>query len=1318
MIPRFLLPLLVSLASAAFAAPGEVWHEPAHAHPDLGGPTMRDPLYEAAENDLAIFQGFFKDGGANGNQTGGKLFYRAVPRDGSPGAWQSADLQFHADAAPNQFWKATLPASSFGATDVIQYYIRVDFDGTAGSPPPETTYLHGGDLPGHSDATTDEAAARADPYSLRDRPGWIFHAGNRTQAGDDLQMRVKTGYIGPGNDPATLWATDGAVYYTTDGSEPGGSLGSPATGASAVPLAFDGTQRDLSGNGNAAWWSAALEGVLDGLALGEQVRYKIGLWNSATNEEKFADHAAAEGDATFVYQNGRLGEPILTVNGTNANYTTTKLFVDEIAGDEREVRVEFQPGDPDVVDAEVFTNLNRRNRADDDANGDGYDDGIVPVDGNSIAADDNGHYYAAHDMTRTGPGTYALTLQARKTGAYRLTARWKVEGDPDWRWYTDRAANRRDHAITVSPVDARDITLYEINVHNIEATGDTFAERSTIEDMHNAPGAPHNGNNRWDLDYLKGLGANWLWFQPVHPPARDGREPSGGFGTDTPPYEPGSPYAVKNFFRISPIMTKDFTGSHTNNDDLLDPDNRAKAMQAWQDFVAAADAKDVGIMLDAPFNHTGFDVELAQAGVELFEPDGADWSATDEIREREARFFSKEGAYDERASSAAGIAPAPDRFDFGKWRDVKDVFFGVYDALVEEDQEPERSSFTNEGDWFDRTDDDWTARDFVQNGEPRNVTKQVWKYFARYATHWIGKTRPDGQNRNSATEPGLTQAERYAWAERGIDGLRCDFGQGLPPRAWEYIINVARERKWNFVMMSESLDGGAVTYRSNRHFDILNENIVFPLKAAETDDAYQSLFERRRDLYGQAPVLINNMSHDEESYVDPWEALIRFSVGATMDGAPMIFPGQELGISRTFGYEHYELNFGKEIAHFKRFNSMAPIWNDADFGNDQLYPVYAGIGKARRQSPALRSPNRWFMDGDGGNDKIHAVAKYERAGASPAARDAVLAFANLDRDNPQSDAFTLPAELASRLGIEDNRLYNVKNIAAYLGQESGRRDAWLWGDGLTGAELKNQGFFVQLNEVPATSDDPGTPEVNEAAQAWADAPFEAQYLKIHDVTPPPATAAPANDKTRRGAPADYAIGDQATFAWAPSPDNTEDDAIAGYRIVVRDGDGTIVAERELGNVTEYTVTAAAGRSLTATVTPISRAGVEGGASPPSEPVQLLSADGDADGDGRSNAAEDSARTDPFDPGSALRVLSAGPDANDRFTLEWPTVPGVDYSVDTREQLRDDGDPNTAQDTWTPAASGIPGDGALRRWTDPEAIDAPPDGRKFYRIRVE
>ena len=50
---------------------------------------------------------------------------------------------------------------------------------------------------------------------------------------------MKTGYIGPDNSPASRWATEGAVYYTTDGSTPSGSFGVASGNSTAV--AFTGT---------------------------------------------------------------------------------------------------------------------------------------------------------------------------------------------------------------------------------------------------------------------------------------------------------------------------------------------------------------------------------------------------------------------------------------------------------------------------------------------------------------------------------------------------------------------------------------------------------------------------------------------------------------------------------------------------------------------------------------------------------------------------------------------------------------------------------------------------------------------------------------------------------------------------------------------------------------------------------------------------------------------------------------------------------------------------------------------------------------------
>jgi hypothetical protein len=147
-----LLSILVSSLSS-WAAPGIVWHEPAYAHPNLGGPTMRDPLYEAADNDLTIYQSFYKNGGANGDQTGGILYYRTSPTGGSPTAWTSFALALHADVGGSQYWKATLPSAAMAATDVIEYYVEVTFDGVSGTNP-ETSYIHGGDLQNNFSTTT------------------------------------------------------------------------------------------------------------------------------------------------------------------------------------------------------------------------------------------------------------------------------------------------------------------------------------------------------------------------------------------------------------------------------------------------------------------------------------------------------------------------------------------------------------------------------------------------------------------------------------------------------------------------------------------------------------------------------------------------------------------------------------------------------------------------------------------------------------------------------------------------------------------------------------------------------------------------------------------------------------------------------------------------------------------------------------------------------------------------------------------------------------------------------------------------------------
>jgi hypothetical protein len=1276
---------------------GNAYHVPDSA--ELGGTHMRNPEFEIGTSTaVTVYSGNqFQGSGNPGNQTGGYLYYKAA----SASTWTSAALAFDSQSGNNKYWQASFNTSQFGADDVIQYYLEVDYSDHA------TTYVYGGD--DITQTTATQAIAAASPYTIRNRPAFLFHDNNRVVNGTSVQFWTKVGYIGKDGTTASQWVDSGAVYYTTDGSAPTGALGvaTPGSTTTVVPLAFDHPDNDNSIAGNDMWWL----GTANNLPMYTSINYKVGLWNSANNEEKFADYnTSGTNAATFNFSIGTAGDPILTVNGVSADYTIDHVFVNEINNDQIPIAVFYDPAEPDVDPAtvQVYTNLNRRDYVSQtytDANGLLTEEGINPPSGDVVGTDD-GHYYKAYAMSPATGGGYQLTLMAQKTGAYRLTARYKVlsstSPNPNpWIYYT--TDGRRDHAIVVSPSQARDIELYELDVLNVDASGDQPSQRSTFADL-------IDNTKRWNLNYLQGLGCNWVWLQPIHPNGITGRQTD----PDTNlPYTVGSPYSVKNYFEVMPLMgsVANFAGStdpNANDPSPVAPTDpsyasspRGLAKSDFINFVAAADNAGVGVMLDAPFNHTSFDTEMGNNGVNLFAPSsGAAY--TDQIWNVEARFFSLSGDYALRASSASNVALAPDRDDFGKFDDVHDIYFGTYSALVDIN-DADDGFYLNEGDQFfgylgssayPNGDPNWNSVDFTVNGTGNNITRNVWHYFGQYVPYWLGQTGHGDANGNpygNSTNPDPVQ--RLASDNKGIDGIRADFGQGLPPQCWEYIINVARSYKWDFVFMTESLDGGAVTYRSDRHFDILNEDIVFSFQTAAVAQDYRNIFDQRRESYGQSLVLLNSTSQDEENYADPYEALIRNMVAGTIDGVPMVFYGQENGISATFGFDHFEANFGQEIPNFKLYNSLGPILGNQTFALEQLYPDFAAINQGRAFSPALRSSNRYYLNQTDGTlqNEIFSVAKYETANASPGVSDVVFGFVNLDRNDPQAGNFNVNiAQNGSNLfGITSGRTYNVKNIAAYLGgADQTRRNTFLIPGNVTGDNLLANGLYVALNPVPATD------------SGWSTAPFEAQYLKLYDVTPPPTDSAPASAKA-------YALGNTATFNWAAVTDNLG--GISGYRLVVSTdpAGNNVIFNSIVGNVTTYTLNnVSPGETLYATVDAVNNAGIEGAASTTSTGVPVLDPNGDADGDGQSNAAEDLAGTNPLDPTSVFQVQSIVSDAaTNSMQITWSSVVGKVYQVEFS--------PDPSPGDFSAVGSQV----TATATTTASTFQPPSNVAGFYRVRV-
>jgi glycosidase len=900
--------------------------------------------------------------------------------------------------------------------------------------------------------------------------------------------------------------------------------------------------------------------------------------------------------------------PVLTVNGVSADYGMTHVFVNEVSNDVVPLTILFSPNASNVVEADAFSNLNRRDHATMDANGDGIEDGIVPPDGNTIASGDTNNYYEAYVMSPTStPGQYALTLHAQKTGVYRLTARWRTLGSLNWNWYSTNSpyltGTRRDFMVVVSPKKALGAVVYEMAVNNIDASGAATdgSQRSTFSDLTNV-------TSRFNLNYVTNLGVNWLWLEPIHPR---------GIADSI-----NSPYCVKNFFQVNQTLSK--------------AETRPAAMMEFTNFVAAADAVGVNVMLDEPFNHTAHDVELDNEGVADFggAENPGNWQPDDRIPNRVPQFFSATNAWCSRASSSNDIALAPD-IDIAKWTDVNDVFYGDYAALVCSNPQSDNNDLSAD-DWFDYS---------TNTGNFDPITQNVWRYFANSILYWLNQT-------------GCTNGTPANQTSAGIDGIRADFADGLPPQCWEYIINKVRSQKWDFVFLAESLSWpppSSTAYRAGRNFDIVCDSVYSAFQTATTATNYQSMFDLERSSYGQCLMLWNAASHDAGFYyTDPYQALVRFMVGGTIDGMPHIFYGQEAGTTESFGFSVY----AGDVPSMFVFNSLQPA-NAAAVGNfkvEQLYPLYAAVGQARQSSPALQSANRAFLSPTAAQPNIYAVAKYQTANGFPNFNDVVFAFVNLDVTNGHAASFSvnITANGTNIFGINPSRMYNAKNIAAYVGLDPNRRNYWQWGaGGVAGSNLLAKGVSVSLNPVPANN------------AGWTNTPFEAQYLKLYDVTPPPTLAAP----TTTGS---YVIGNSVTFNWLG--ENDPEGGVSGYKVVVGTSPGASDVFNGIAQGTSLTVTNVYGATLYAEVNAINNAGIQGNPSPSSVGVILVNPE--------------------WIPTLSMHGISV---------LSWTSVSGLTYQVWTTPNL---GIPFTA------IGNVITASGPTTQTTNSSA-----DSTRFYRVQV-
>jgi hypothetical protein len=714
------------------------------------------------------------------------------------------------------------------------------------------------------------------------------------------------------------------------------------------------------------------------------------------------------------------------VNGVNGDYAAFHYYIDESQGQSDTTFIEFWPSEGTVTQVELWSNLNKRDLAT-----------LTPDPPEAVNVGEANHYFCAYTMSNEGNGRYTRTLPIEKCGTYRITCRYKVAGDPNWRWYSGR-----NTAVVVSDTAVRDMVVYEAQVNVVDATGDDYYGRSHFDSLHDG--------SRFNLDYIKSLGVNTLWLMPIHP---TGSRNDGNYGN------PGSPYSIKNMWQV---------GEH-----LGSAGNRADSMYDFQQFMSAAESAGVNVIFDTIFNHTSKDAEIERSPENpafTYNPTGA------EIRNVKPNWYSKytgSGSCfwnDDRGGSppyqywapadhSGQVGPAPaDRHDFGKWCDTIDLYFGTYSALGNPKNE-------DDGLWV-----------------PSAEVKKLTEYFAYFAEYWLTQTS-------------------YA-----LDGFRCDFAQGLPPQAWEYMINRAKSLKPELMFLAESLDGGEVTYRANRHFDMLNDDWIWGvLGKGTTTTGLRGIIDQRKAAYGFASILRGLINHDQSPPANKWYTCSRYAIGCAVDGAPQMFMGQELGYTDHYGFSKWRLDYGRWLPDIRNYANMGALWNDAAPDHGALWNAYSHVNKARQASVALRLANQYYLNliGFAGvHESIFSVMKYTDFGRDAAQQEVVLCFINLQPGTPHYGTFFINAPPVF-LNLAKN--YNVKNLA------SATPDAYLWAQPRTGSDLANNGLYVSF------ATDVGAPGA------------VAQFLKLEEagsVAPPAKT--------------NLWVGNSASFPAAGALDSWED----------------------------------------------------------------------------------------------------------------------------------------------------------------------------------
>lgn len=360
------------------------------------------------------------------------------------------------------------------------------------------------------------------------------------------------------------------------------------------------------------------------------------------------------------------------------------------------------------------------------------------------------------------------------------------------------------------------------------------------------------------LQELKKLGINYVWYTGVVEHATMTDYSAYGIKQDDPDIvkgKAGSPYAIKDYYDVDPDLA-------------VDVKNR---MEEYQNLINRTHAEGLKMIMDFIPNHVArtYQSDAKPAGVIDF---GAQDDKTKAYSPQNDYYYIPGKTFVVPAGTEAGGAQFSHPLKDGKF-----------------DENP--SKVTGNNVFSEKPSiDDW------------------------YETMKLnyGYDLQNGKNYLDPVPPVWTKMRDILvfWANKGVDGFRCDVAEFVPVEFWHWVIPEVRKINPNMVFIAEAYDPSKyATYVSYGGFNYMYDKVGLydALKPLIKNEANATVANMRKVIQSQDGGLSNHMlrfleNHDEERIASkgfaqkPEYAKAAMVLTATLGSGPvMIYSGQEVG---------------------------------------------------------------------------------------------------------------------------------------------------------------------------------------------------------------------------------------------------------------------------------------------------------------------------------------------------------------------------------------------------------------------------------------